>query len=195
MQLEHMTRIRRWPMACLALALVAGCSGNPSSSLPPLEGQAIPAYTLRSGDLLRIVVFGQDTLPTEYTIDDQGSISLPLVGLVPAANMTPQELEVRLTEEFTRVLVDPSISVQVISPRPVYVLGGVNEPGAYPYVKDMTVMSAAAMANGFTPYAYEDYVQVTRTGPDGQQHDFRATAKDYVQPDDIIYIYEEFEEY
>jgi len=183
-------------VATLGMFALAGCAGgNPAANLPPLESAGDTAYTLAPGDQLRIVVFGQEELPVDYTIDDQGAISVPLVGMIEADGMTAQELENRLTEEFMRVLVEPSVSVQLLSARPVYVLGGVNEPGAFAYSKEMTVMGAAAMANGFTTYAYQDYFQVTRTGPAGQQQDYRATAKDLVQPEDIVYVFEQFKDY
>lgn len=184
----------RWLLCVLGLALL-GCSGNPATSLPPASEPAQASYTLQPGDQLRIVVFGQDNLPIDYALNDEGYVSVPLVGAVDAQGKTVPELEAHLTQEFTRVLVDPSVSVQLMTPRPIYVLGGINEPGAYPYAKDMTIMSAAAMANGFTPYAYQDYFQVTRTDGNGQQLDFRATGKDLVQPDDIIYVYEQYKEY
>src|SRR5258705_13435887 len=44
-------------------------------------------YTLDSGDKLRIVVFGQDTLPNNYTVDAQGTVSLPLVGAIEARGL------------------------------------------------------------------------------------------------------------
>ena len=46
-------------------------------------------YTLDSGDKLRIVVFGQDTLSNNYTVDAQGALSLPLVGAVEARGVKP----------------------------------------------------------------------------------------------------------
>lgn len=140
-------------------------------------------------------MFGQTSLPTDYVVDDQGDVSMPLVGSVEANGLTAQELQQRLTQKFTKVLVDPSVSVQVISPRPVFILGGVNKPGAFPYAPGMTVMSLAALASGFTEYAYEDYVKVTRTMTDGTQRNFRATGEDHLRPADIVFVYERYKQY
>src|SRR5215813_6900251 len=41
-------------------------------------------YTLDSGDKLRVVVFGQDGLTNGYSVDAAGSITMPLIGSVPA---------------------------------------------------------------------------------------------------------------
>ena len=55
----------------------------PVREIPP-EGP----YTLDTGDKLRIVVFGQDTLSNNYTVDAQGQITMPLVGAVQARGLT-----------------------------------------------------------------------------------------------------------
>src|SRR5882672_9118360 len=49
-------------------------------------------YTLDSGDKLRIVVFGQDALSNNYTVDAQGAVSLPLIGAVEARGLTTSQL-------------------------------------------------------------------------------------------------------
>ena len=49
-------------------------------------------YTLDSGDKLRIVVFGQDTLSNNYTVDAQGAVTLPLVGAIEARGLTTAQL-------------------------------------------------------------------------------------------------------
>ena len=41
-------------------------------------------------------------------------------------------------------------------------LGEVTYPGQYPYVPNMTVENAIAIAGGFTPRGFKDRVTVTR---------------------------------
>ena len=120
-------------------------------------------YTLDSGDKLRIVVFGQDTLSNNYTVDAQGQVNMPLIGSVPARGTTTSQLSAaiarRLKQSFIR---DPSVAVDVEAYRPFFVLGEVVFPGQYPYVPSMTVENAVAIAGGFTPRASKDKVTVTR---------------------------------
>ena len=120
-------------------------------------------YTLDSGDKLRIVVFGQDTLSNNYTVDAQGVVSLPLVGAVDARGLTTAQLSgaiaARLRSGFVR---DPSVAVEIETYRPFFVLGEVTFPGRYPYVPNMTVENAIAIAGGFTPRASKDKVTITR---------------------------------
>ena len=120
-------------------------------------------YTLDSGDKLRIVVFGQDTLSNNYTVDAQGTVSLPLVGAVEARGLTTSQLgsaiAARLRSGYVR---DPSVAVEIETYRPFFVLGEVTFPGQYPYVPNMTVENAIAIAGGFTPRASKDKVSITR---------------------------------
>jgi polysaccharide export outer membrane protein len=120
-------------------------------------------YTLDSGDKLRIVVFGQDALSNNYNVDAQGQVSLPLIGTVEARGLTTSQLggaiAARLRQSFIR---DPSVAVEIETYRPFFVLGEVTFPGQYPYVPNMTVENAIAIAGGFTPRASKDKVTITR---------------------------------
>jgi polysaccharide biosynthesis/export protein len=122
-----------------------------------------PPYTLDSGDKLRIVVFGQDTLSNNYTVDAQGQVSLPLIGAVPARGLTTAQLSASITSRLKQSFIrDPSVAVEIETYRPFFVLGEVAFPGQYPYVPNMTIENAVAIAGGFTPRASKDKVTVTR---------------------------------
>src|SRR6476646_5598407 len=120
-------------------------------------------YTLDSGDKLRIVVFGQDALSNTYTVDAAGAVTLPLVGAIEARGLTTAQLggaiAGRLKSGFVR---DPSVAVEIETYRPFFALGEVTFPGQYPYVPNMTVENAIAIAGGFTPRAAKDKVTITR---------------------------------
>jgi polysaccharide export outer membrane protein len=120
-------------------------------------------YTLDTGDKLRVVVFGQDNLSNNYTVDAAGQVTLPLIGAVTARGMTTQQLAgaiaARLKQSFIR---DPSVAVEVEVYRPFFVLGEVTYPGQYPFVPHMTVENAISIAGGFTPRAYKSQITVTR---------------------------------
>ncbi len=121
-------------------------------------------YTLDTGDKLRIVVFGQDTLSNTYTVDAAGQVTMPLIGAVSARDMTTAALgsaiRAKLAAGFIR---EPSVAVEVDVYRPFFVLGEVAYPGQYPYVPNMTVQNAVAIAGGFTARARKDRVTLTRS--------------------------------
>jgi polysaccharide biosynthesis/export protein len=129
---------------------VAGPLPVPVSVAPgPAPGPGIP-YTLDSGDRLRIVVFGQEGLSNTYIVDVSGKISMPLIGAVSARGCTTNELARliadRLRQGFIR---EPHVSIEVEVYRPFFILGEVTAPGLYPYVPNMTVETAVAIAGGF----------------------------------------------
>jgi polysaccharide export outer membrane protein len=126
------------------------------------------AYHLDAGDKLRVVVYGQEGLTNTYAIDAGGSITMPLIGGVPARGRTPAglagEIAARLRNGYIR---EPSVAVEIEAYRPFFILGEVTAPGQYPYVPNMTVESAVAIAGGFSPRAKRDVVTVTHTEAGG----------------------------
>ncbi|MDB5516583.1 MAG: polysaccharide export protein [Tardiphaga sp.] len=127
-----------------------------------------PQYRLDAGDKLRVVVYGQEGLTNSYAIDAGGSITMPLIGAVPARGQTPAGLAShiagRLRNGFIR---EPSVAVEIEAYRPFFILGEVAAPGQYPYVPNMSVESAVAIAGGFSPRAKRDVVTLTHTDPGG----------------------------
>jgi polysaccharide biosynthesis/export protein len=121
-------------------------------------------YRLDSGDKLRVVVYGQEGLTNTYAIDAGGSITMPLIGSVPARGKTPAGLAAEITAKLRNGFIrEPSVAVEIDSYRPFFILGEVAAPGQYPYVPNMTVESAVAIAGGFSPRAKRDRVTLTHT--------------------------------
>jgi len=121
-------------------------------------------YHLDAGDRLRVVVYGQEGLTNTYAIDAGGSITMPLIGAVAARGKTPAglaaDISARLRNGYIR---EPSVAVEVETYRPFFILGEVAAPGQYPYVPNMSVESAVAIAGGFSPRAKRDSVTLTHS--------------------------------
>ena len=125
-------------------------------------------YHLDAGDRLRVVVYGQEGLTNTYSISAGGTITMPLIGSVPARGRTPQGLAADITARLRNGFIrEPSVAVEVESYRPFFILGEVQAPGQYPYVPNMTVESAVAIAGGFSPRARKDRVTITHTDAAG----------------------------
>ena len=125
-------------------------------------------YTLDSGDRLRVVIFGQDGLTNAYAVDAGGRIDMPLIGSVPARGHTPAGLAAEITAKLRNGYIrEPSVAVEIESYRPFFILGEVAAPGQYPYVPNMSVESAVAIAGGFSPRAKRDGVTLTHTDSSG----------------------------
>jgi polysaccharide export outer membrane protein len=125
-------------------------------------------YHLDAGDKLRVIVYGQEGLTNTYAIDASGAITMPLIGSVPARGRTPAGLASEIAAKLRRGYIrDPSVAVEIDAYRPFFILGEVAAPGQYPYVPNMTVESAVAIAGGFSPRARRDSVTLTHTDASG----------------------------
>jgi polysaccharide export outer membrane protein len=148
------------------------------------------AYALDSGDRLRVVVFGQDGLTNSYAVDTAGNITLPLIGPVHARGRTTTEvsasLVARLRQGFLR---EPHVAVEVEAYRPFFILGEVTFPGQYPYVANMTVETAVAIAGGFSPRAFRQSVDVSRPA-DGVVVRQRMPVTAMIRPGDTVVVAE-----
>jgi polysaccharide export outer membrane protein len=128
----------------------------------PMPAAYDAAYRLDAGDKLRVVVYGQEGLTNTYAIDAGGSITMPLIGAVPARGRTPAGLAAEITAKLRNGYIrEPSVAVEIEAYRPFFILGEVAAPGQYPYVPNMSVESAVAIAGGFSPRARRDRVTLT----------------------------------
>jgi len=145
-------------------------------------------YHLDAGDKLRVVVYGQEGLTNTYAIDAAGSITMPLIGAVPARGRTPAGLAAAITVKLRNGYIrDPSVAVEIESYRPFFILGEVQAPGQYPYVPNMTVESAVAIAGGFTPRAKRNVVTVTHTDAGGSGR-YVVPMGTSLSPGDTVYV-------
>ena len=147
-------------------------------------------YALGPGDKLRVTVFGQDGISNTYIVDAGGNVSLPLIGSVVARGITTQQLSARIAERLKQGYVrEPHVTVEVESYRPFFILGEVTTPGQYPYVADMTVEKAIAIAGGFAPRAYKTTVELTRSAP-GDQSKSEVPLNYPLRPGDTVMVKE-----
>lgn len=149
-------------------------------------------YRLSPGDRIKVTVYGHEDLSGEFELDAEGKVSLPLIRDVRAAGLTVDELEHSITGQLQPdYLRNPSVSVEVLSYRPFYIMGEVNTPGAYPYASGMTVLNAVALAGGYTYRARKKAMFITRQ--DGEtQSKIPANPNMLVLPGDIIVVPERY---
>jgi len=147
-------------------------------------------YTLDSGDRLRVVVFGQDGLTNSFVVDASGHIDMPLIGSVAARGMTTDQLSARITDQLRQGFIrEPHVAVEVEAYRPFFILGEVAQPGQYPYVANMTVETAVAIAGGFGPRGYHKSVIISRNSG-GRSFRFEVPITYPICPGDTVQIQE-----
>lgn len=139
--------VMRLGLAALILVLLQG--SNVAGSDHDEKGQE-PEYRVQPGDTVRVGIAGRQDLSGEYVIDLSGRVSVLPMAEVNAAGLTARELGRRIADVLRETSGEPAaVSVQLASYRPVYVLGNVQTPGAYPFVPGMSALQAVAVAGGF----------------------------------------------
>jgi polysaccharide export outer membrane protein len=163
---------------------------SPSTAPSSTAVLADPGYRLGAGDKVRIIVFGQEGLSGEYSVDGAGNLSLPLISTVPANGLTARDLQQRIIDALDPDYVqNPNVAVEILTYRPFYIVGEVQKPGSYAYVNGMTVLNAVAVAGGFTPRAKTGSFYITReSNPSKEKMEATPTTK--VLPGDVIAVRE-----
>jgi protein involved in polysaccharide export with SLBB domain len=175
-------------VVCLGFLITACSSDKPTVSADSVAANQTGEYILGTSDRLRVTVFGQEDLSGEFEVDSAGRITLPLVGGLNVTGRTVDEVEDMIVDALTPdYFQNPVVSVEVLEYRDFFIIGEVANPGPYPYVGKMTVITAVAMAGGFTYRAVEDEFVISR---DGQQ--LAASKETFVFPGDVIEVRERF---
>lgn len=179
---------------CFALAVVAAQLAGCATSAGPLATVAAAApspYRLGAGDELKVNVFGFAPADNTYLISDTGRISLPLVAPVLVGGRTVEEAEAAIADALRakQLVNNPSVTAQVTKFRPFFILGEVRNPGSYPYMPGLSLLSAVSIAGGYTFRADKGTAIVGRS-IDGRLVEGSAQPQTVIQPGDTITIRE-----
>ena len=164
-------------------------------------------YRLQPTDVISITVHKQPDLSTMARVTTDGCITFPLLGKVKVQDLTISETEQKLKALLEKdYLVNAQVIVFIESyhSRQVSVIGEVKTPGKYdmPGEKDITLMQAIAMAEGFTKHADITKVRVMRI-ENGEKKTIVINVKDITEkgekdkdivlkPEDIVFLPESF---
>jgi len=159
----------------LALVVVLLCSGTgcgrnypPPHSLPdPVVNQQVGP-----GDLVEVVIVGEDKLPHDYEIQPDGTLDFPYTPGIKAAGLEPREIAKALAAKLveTKFLVAPQVQVKVkqFNSKKIQIIGQIAKPGPLPYQDGMTLVQAISAAGWFTPLADTNHIQLIRVTRDGK---------------------------
>lgn len=180
-----------WLRAALLLiipVLLAGCN-HTSGPATYLVEQTGP-YLLDSGDVLRVTVYGDESLTNTYRIDDSGNVSMPLIGAVPARGVTSQAVNQRIVSKLAAGFIrSPNVAVEVAEYRPFFIQGAVSNSGQFAYIYGMTARAAISSAGGFSDTANRNSVTIYRRV--GAEMVKGNVALDFpIQPGDTIVVSE-----
>lgn len=172
----------------VALLLATGTAQARDTMLPATTPGP---YRVGAGDEVRIDIFGLDQASKSYVVGDTGTISIPLLGPLPAADKTVAEIETMIADALRRkqIMNTPSVSAQIAKYRPFFILGEVQKPGQYDYVPGMSVLTAVSIAGGYTFRAQKKRATIVRNHS-GQNIKGEAPPEATLLPGDTVKIAE-----
>ena len=180
----------RWLQLCLLLVLLplAACSLNGKTTTYSLEPRNV--YTLGGGDMIRVKVYGDETVTGTYKVDDAGTVSMPLIGQLYVSGKTTAETAAAIAAALANGFVrNPDVAVEIEAYRPFFIQGAVQGAGQFPYVSGMTVRAAVSTAGGYTDTAQRQRATIYRKA--GGQMQKRVVDLDFpIYPGDTIVIAE-----
>lgn len=151
------------------------------------------SYVLGADDIIKVTVYGENDLSSTYKIGSAGMISFPLIGEINVEGQSTRQVEHLLQSRLSDgYLINPSVSVEVASYRPFYILGEVRNPGSYDFTSGATILKAVALAGGFTYRANKKEVQVLKTKESGSDLYEKVSVNTAIGPGDIILVKERF---
>jgi polysaccharide export outer membrane protein len=141
-------------MLLTAAALVAVCGAHtvtaqtaPGTPAPAWAQAPVTADKIQPKDSLDVTVPDQADLTRRYTVEQDGILVFPLVGSIPAAGLTAQQLATDLEGRLNKYLKNPHVRVVISRPKRVFVFGEqVKAPGIYELETNRTLLQALASA-------------------------------------------------
>ena len=140
----------------------------PTQPAPPAAADST-SYLLGPEDQITVRVFAADDIPDKpVQIDNDGTVTLPMIGPVHAAGLTVEQFQANLVTAYKKYFKDPQVTVQVneYHSQPVSVAGNVNTPGVVQLKGNRNLMEVISQAGGLRPDA-GDSVQITRNLSEG----------------------------
>ncbi|MDB5470603.1 MAG: hypothetical protein JWR84_2163 [Caulobacter sp.] len=171
--------IRALVLTLVASVLLAACVNGGAGKMADgaLYGQALPPpdatravvgaeeYRVGPMDTLDVSVYQAPDVSRIVQVDAAGQIGMPIIGAVPVAGKTVNEIRDELTVRLkARYLRSPEVTVSVkeFASQKVTVDGSVGQPGVYPLIGKTTLIQAVAMARGVNREANEKKVAIFR---------------------------------
>lgn len=152
------------PLSAPAVSTAPNVPTTPSPS--PASSTS---YVLGPEDQITVRVFAADDIPDKpVQIDNDGSVTLPMIGQVHAAGLTVEQLQANLVTAYKKYFKDPQVTVQVndFRSQPVSVAGNVNTPGVVQLKGNRNLMEVLGQAGGLRADA-GDSVLITRNLSEG----------------------------
>lgn len=189
---------------CIFNVLLTGCQTMDPYRLPELPEPPAVSGLLSEGDVIQITFPVATNLNTSQVIRRDGTINLPLVGDIPAAKKTLEELQKEVAKAYGDQLQSQGVNVALRSSAiPLYVTGAVLRPGKLVSDRPLTVLEAIMEAGGFDQGRANLRKVIVIRYVDGKRvgtvTDLRSSLKGgkstdtLLQPNDIVFVPEKLQ--
>ena len=121
-------------------------------------------YLIGPEDIINVDVWREEAFSKAHAVRPDGKITIPLIGDVQAAGLTPERLAGQLAVALKEYINDPqvTVSVQQVNSKKYFITGGVNKTGSYPLVVPTRVFDALSQAGGFRDFANKKDIVIVR---------------------------------
>ena len=138
----------------------------PASAAEAGLGQAVDSrsYVIGAEDILMVTVWREPDFTKGVIVRPDGKITMPLIGDLQAAGLTPEKLAGKLTEALSEFINKPEISVSVnqINSQKFYINGNVMRTGQFPLAVPIKISEALSAAGGFRDFANQKKIVIIR---------------------------------
>jgi len=114
------------------------------------------------GDELLVQIWREPELSGEFIVDENGYVTLPLLGPVPVQGVPFDQVREQVIEGYRVEIRSPSITLRPL--RRIYVLGEVNRPGLQSLDPTLSLAGAVALAGGASPIGDLRRLTIIRDG-------------------------------
>jgi polysaccharide export outer membrane protein len=121
-------------------------------------------YAIGAEDVLYVQVWREPDFTRQVAVRPDGKITMPLIGDVQAAGLTPLALTTDLKDKVGKYVQNPEVTVTVmdVRSRKYYIDGEVGRPGQFALVTPTRVLEALSMAGGFREFANQKNITILR---------------------------------
>ena len=123
-------------------------------------------YVIGPGDVVELRLFGKENKSYQLTVDRSGSVNLPEIGPLVVAGMSFESVGKAVLERINRqkIGVEATVSMGALRSIQVFLMGDVNNPGAYATDALTTVVNALLVGGGIKPTGSMRKVEIRRQG-------------------------------
>ena len=141
---------------------------NVAAEMPAADTPAAPvdpkSYRIGPEDVVSIMVWREKEMSGMFVVRPDGRITLPLAGEIMVSELTPEQVQSKVVELYSKFINKPEVSVSLarVGSKKYYLVGQVMRTGTFPLVVPINVLEAINSAGGFQEYANKKKVIILR---------------------------------